>query len=136
MRLRQLGVSDRLARQWLLTHGEAQVSLRLDYIEARPNVKSKVGYLTAALEGQYGSVGGEGQTASPNSRAERLRRILEAVKARSPIQKDADLRLFMAQLSDATKRADFEKHGWLSPLNSERIAAFWEEMNPGLLAKL
>jgi len=136
LRLRQLGVSDRLARQWLSTHGEAQVSLRLDYIEARPNVKSKVGYLTAALEGQYGSVGGAGEAASPNSRAERLRRILEAVKARSPIQKDADRRLFMAQLSDATKRADFEKHGWLSPLNSERIAAFWEEMNPGLLGGL
>ena len=42
----------------------------------------------------------------------------------------------MAQLSDGTKRADFEKHGWLSTLNMERIAAFWEEMNPGLLAGL
>lgn len=135
-RLRELGVSDRLARQWLSTHGEAQVSLRLDYIEARPNVKSKVGYLTAALEGQYESLGGAGEAVPQDGRAERLRRILEAVKARSPIQRDADRRLFMAQLSDGTKRADFEKHGWLSPLNSERIAAFWEEMNPGLLSGL
>lgn len=50
-RLRELGVSDRLARQWLGTHGEEQVLAKLDYVESRENVKSKVGYLTAALEG-------------------------------------------------------------------------------------
>ena len=49
-RLRGLGVSDRLARQWLSAHGEEQVLEKLDYVEARKNVKSKLGYLTAVLE--------------------------------------------------------------------------------------
>ncbi|MFC3567850.1 replication initiation protein [Paracoccus sp. TOH] len=136
-RLRGLGVSDRLARQWLSAHGEEQVLEKLDYVETRKNVKSKLGYLTAALEGNFGPVperAGEG--GGPNPRAERLRRILEAVKARTPTQRDADKRLFLAQLSDARMRDDFEKHGWMSPLNSTRIAAFWEEMSPGLLEGL
>ncbi|GLK65299.1 replication initiation protein [Paracoccus kondratievae] len=130
-RLRSLGVSDRLARQWLASHGEEQVLEKLDYVETRKNVKSKLGYLTAALQGDYGAPVPEAAPSSP--RAERLRRILEAVKARTPTQRDADRRLFLAQLSDARMREDFEKHGWMSPLNANRIAAFWAEMSPGLL---
>lgn len=133
-RLRALGVSDRLARQWLTAHGEEQVLEKLDYVESRKNVKSKVGYLTAALEGNFAPAE-EKPAEPPNPRAERLRRILETVKARTPTQRDADRRLFLMQLADASLREDFEKHGWMSPLNSARIAAFWEEMSPGLLAK-
>lgn len=51
-RLRALGVSNRLARRWLSAHGEEQVAARLDYVETCKNVKSMVGYLTAALEGR------------------------------------------------------------------------------------
>lgn len=133
-RLRALGVSDRLARQWLSSHGEAQVQDKLDYVESRKNVKSKLGYLTAALEGNFGAAEPATIEAVPVSgRAERLRRILEAVKARTPTQRDADKRLFATGLADARLREDFEKHGWMSPLNSARIAAFWQEMSPGLL---
>lgn len=133
-RLRALGVSDRLARQWLASHGEDQVQEKLDYVESRKNVKSKLGYLTAALEGNFGAVEAVAIEAVPvNGRAERLRRILEAVKARTPTQRDADKRLFAAGLADARLREDFEKHGWMSPLNSTRIALFWQEMSPGLL---
>ena len=108
-RLRALGVSDRLARQWLSAHGEKQVLAKLDYVESRPNVKSMVGYLTAALEGDFQTVadgGGAGEGSAPNGRAEVLRRILEAVKARTPTQRDADRRLFLSQISDRRMRED------------------------------
>lgn len=133
-RLRMLGVSDRLARQWLATHGEDHVAAKLDYVETRENVKSKVGYLSAALDGDFGAEDRPADTAPISAKAERLRRILEVVKARTPTQKDADKRLFLSQLSDATARDDFERHGWLSPLNAARIAAFWQEMSPGIFA--
>ena len=133
-RLLQLGVGDRLARQWLATHGEAQVASKLDYVEGRPNVRSKVGYLSAALDGDFGSEQPAAETAPASPRAERLRRILEAVKARTPIQRDADKRLFLSQVSDDSARADFERHGWMSPLNALAIAEFWKEMSPDIFA--
>lgn len=141
-RLRGLGVSDRLARQWLTTHGETQVLEKLDYVESRRNVKSKLGYLTAALDGDFradepeaagqGAAGQGGHEAAPSARAERLRRVMAAVNARTPTQRDADKRLFVMRLPEARLREDFDRHGWMSPLNSDRIAAFWEEMSPGV----
>ena len=132
-RLRDLGVSDRLARQWLNVHGEDQVSAKLAYVEGKKNVKSKVGYLTAALEGDFGEAAVE---APPdpvvNAQAERLRRILDVVKARTPTQRDADRRLFLSQIAEGRARDDFERHGWMSPLNAARIRAFWAEMAPGV----
>ncbi|MFN3525154.1 MAG: replication initiation protein [Paracoccus sp. (in: a-proteobacteria)] len=139
-RLRALGVSDRLARQWLSAHGEEQVAAKLDYVEARPNVKSKVGYLSAALDGNFGAVEppDEAAPANPgtNPRAERLRRILDVIKSRTPTQRDADRRMFLSQLTETAARADFERHGWMSPLNASRIAAFWQDMSPGLFNDL
>ena len=139
-RLRALGVSDRLARQWLTAHGEQQVLAKLAYVEGKDGVRSKIGYLTAALDGKetlaQPGQGAQQATATPqqSARAERLRRILEAVKARTPTQRDADRRLFMSQLADARLREDFERHGWMSPLNAARIAGFWQEMAPDLMA--
>ena len=132
-RLREHGVSDRLARQWLASHGEAQVAAKLDYVEGRPNVKSKVGYLSAALEGDFGRAA-EAPPESP--RTARLRQVQEAVRARTPTQRDADKRLFLSRLSDGRERQDFERHGWLSPLNARRIVQFWEEMSPELFENL
>ena len=54
--------------------------------------------------------------------------------ARTPTQRDADKRLFSSQLTNARLREDFERHGWMSPLNAERIAGFWEEISPDLMA--
>lgn len=141
-RLRALGVSDRLARQWLAAHGEDQVSAKLAYVEAKDDVRSKIGYLTAAFQGaadapapQAGvALTGVALTPAPSPRAERLRRILAAVKARTPTQRDADKRLFASQLPEARLRDDFERHGWLSPLNAARIARFWHEMAPDLMS--
>lgn len=126
-RLRDAGVSDRLARQWLSTHGEDQVAAKLDYVEGREGVRSKVGYLTAALDGDYGATE-PAPAAVPSERAARLGRILEAARARTPTQRDADKRLFLGTLEDGAARADFERHGWTSPMNFDRIAAFWDEM--------
>lgn len=134
-RLRALGASERLARQWLSAHGEAQVRAGLDYVETRKNVVSKVGYLNAALENGFATP----EPAAPevfSPQAERLRRIMELIKSRTPTQRDADRRLFLAQLGDGPARLDFERHGWMSPLNAARIRAFWEDMSPGLFAGL
>ena len=132
-RLRDMGVSDRLARQWLSTHGEEQVAAKLEYVGNRKNVESMVGYLSAALAGDFG---GAEEAAAPepkSPRARRLQRLREAIAARTPTQRDADKRLFLNQLSDPVKRADFERFGWMSPLNADDIAAFWEEVSPGIL---
>lgn len=135
-RLRALGVSDRLSRQWLSVHGEEQVLAKLAYVEGKEGVRSKIGYLTAALQGAAAPAPAPDAPAAPamTARADRLRRILEAVKARTPTQRDADKRLFMRQLTEPRLRDDFERHGWLSPLNAARIARFWREMAPELFA--
>ncbi|MFD2816205.1 hypothetical protein ACFSYD_22755 [Paracoccus aerius] len=56
------------------------------------------------------------------------------MKARTPTQRDADKRLFMSQLADARLRDDFQRHGWMSPLNAARIVEFWQDMSPELMA--
>jgi hypothetical protein len=110
-RLVRLGVADRLARQWIAEHGEAALVAKLDYVEGQGgDVRNPVGYLTAALQ---------------------LRRIQAAVAQRTPTQRDADRRMFLSRLEGAA-RADFERFGWMSPLNAEAVRTFWEEINPGL----
>lgn len=47
--LRGLGVSDRLARQWIAEHGEAYVAEKLAYVGRQSHVKSPVRYLSAAI---------------------------------------------------------------------------------------
>ncbi|MCV6584986.1 MAG: replication initiation protein [Marinibacterium sp.] len=132
-RLRDLGVSDRLARQWISVHGEAQVAAKLDYVGERKNVRSMVGYLSAALDGDFGDDADTPAPQAPASpRAERLRRVQAAVKARTPTQRDADRRLFQSQIEDPEARADFERHGWMSALNAKGIFAFWEELDPAI----
>lgn len=132
-RLRELGVSDRLARQWLSTHGETQVSAKLDYVSGRKNVDSIVGYLSAALEGDFGAKGQGGTPPKPTSaRARRLGRVQELLAERTPTQRDADKRLFLNGIKDSAARTDFERFGWMSTLNARAILAFWAELNPGL----
>lgn len=129
-RLRALGVSDRLARQWMSEHGEDHVRAKIDFVAGQGGVKNPVGYLTAALKNDYGTERG-GFAAKPTTpRARRLARIQELAAARKPTQRDADKRLFMARLSGSL-REDFERHGWMSALNADAIAAFWEDLSPG-----
>jgi hypothetical protein len=138
-RLLELGVSDRLARQWLSAYGEEQVMAKLDYVRQRKDVKSMVGYLTAALKEDYTPPEAEAKpqpTVARTERAERLRRVQAAIEARTPTQRDADKRLFASQLEDDVARGDFERFGWVSPLNIRAIFAFWEDMDPDIFEGL
>ncbi|WP_424989956.1 replication initiation protein [Fluviibacterium sp. S390] len=54
-RLSALGVSDRLARQWIGEHGEAYVAEKLDYVGRQSGVKSPVRYLSAAIRQGFGA---------------------------------------------------------------------------------
>ena len=127
-RLRGLGVSDRLARQWIAEHGEGPVAAKLDYVEGQGNVRSPVRYLTAALREVPAAAEA---VEAPSPRAARLGRLQALVSARSPTQRDADRRMFLRRIEAPVLRADFERFGWMSPLNAEAIFAFWEDLQPG-----
>ncbi|WP_424971742.1 replication initiation protein [Dinoroseobacter sp. S76] len=129
-RLRALGASDRLARQWLRDHGEADVAAKLDYVDGREGVRSPVGYLTAVLSEAQTPVEEPVSEPDPGSRADQLKRVQGIIAGRSPTQRDADRRLFAAQLDTPEARGDFERHGWMSPRNARAIIAFWRELQP------
>lgn len=153
------GISDRLARQWISEHGEDYVREKLSYMEGQGSVKSKVGYLTAAIRDDYKPTADtilepsedakrvaveraekrQAQEAEVDSRraakAERGRKfaiVADVVSGRNPTQRDADKRLFMASLDDDLSREEFRAHGWNSALNASAIFAFWEDMVPGV----
>jgi len=131
-RLRAMGISDRLARQWITEHGEISVQAKLDYVAGQAGVKSPARYMAAALRDEY--VGGEKDSAAAGTltgRAARLERVRDLAAARTPTQRDADRRLFAASILHGDLRADFEMHGWMSALNASAIFEFWEELFPG-----
>lgn len=140
--LRDLGVSDRLARQWLGAHGEVVVADKLAYVNRKEGVQNPARYLAAALRDSYETpeprVGqGPAKAAEPlGVRAARLGRVRDIAAARTPTQRDADKRLFLNQIDDPAARADFERHGWMSALNAQQIFAFWQEMQPEAFAGL
>jgi hypothetical protein len=156
--LRGQGVSDRLARQWITEHGEDYVKQKLSLMEEQAEVKSSVGYLSAALRDDYQP---QQVTAKPEpspeaiaaarrrdqerakeeadyaarqaereERARRLDLVEELVSRRNPTQRDADRQLFMAGLEDDLERENFRAHGWRSALNASAIIGFWQEMEP------
>ncbi len=134
-RLRGMGVSDRLARQWITEHGEATVLAKLDYVAGQGGVRDPARYLAAALRDRYGK---DEATAAPKpplvkelqGRAAKLKRVQELAAARSPTQRDADKRLFVAGIDRSDLRNDFENHGWMSPLNTRAIYEFWNDLFP------
>ena len=128
--LKDLGLSDRLARQWISEHGEDFVAEKLSLVEAQSDVRSPVKYLAAAIERDFQPGEGEGALTAKSDRAVRLQSVSNAVARRSPTQRDADKRLFSSQLTDPVSRADFERHGWMSPMNADAIFAFWQELDP------
>lgn len=132
-RLRSLGISDRLARQWLLEHGEATVSAKMDYMAAQSDVRSPQRYLAAALRDDFQTAPEPKvvPTQATSVRATKLGRVRDLAAARTPTQRDADRRLFLARLDDPAAHADFERHGWMSALNAQAIFAFWDELAPG-----
>ena len=136
-RLRDHGVSDRLARHWLSIHGEDQVAAKLDYVRQRKNVKSMVGYLSTALKENYGDTPDvEVATKLKTARAKRLRRMQAVMNDRTPTQRDADKRQFMNRINDEAGRADFERYGWVSSYDVQAVYDFWEELFPDIFEGL
>jgi hypothetical protein len=136
-RMRALGVSDRLALQWMNEHDETYVRKQVEYVAGQGGVKNPVSYLTAALQQDF-----SGATVSPRNqaapqplsaqagaRAKRLEILQQLVSARSPTQRDADKRMFMSKLEGAAL-LDFENYGWVSSLNHTKIVAFWTDITP------
>ena len=153
------GVSDRLARQWIADHGPGEVERRLDYVAGRGDLRAPAAYLTAAMERAAVTAAApaaappgapapavppapatpapaEAERAARLAEAGEMRRRLAIVEAaaarRSPVQRDADRRLFLETLEDDLDRGEFRRHGWGSRLNAAAICSFWEEMSPGL----
>ncbi|MGB0661757.1 MAG: replication initiation protein [Mangrovicoccus sp.] len=78
----------------------------------------------------------EALSAERRRRAALLERIAQVAAARSPTQRDADRRSFLASLSDPLERDDFARHGWGSALSLRAMQAFWEELAPGVFEDL
>jgi hypothetical protein len=124
-RLKDLGVSDRLARQWMTQHGAAEVEAKLAVLAEQEGVRSPARYLAALLRET------EAPAAAPvSARAQRLGVVQKLVAARTPTQRDADRRMFLAGLGTADLRDDFERHGWMSALNAVAIVGFWRDLFP------
>lgn len=130
-KLRDLGVSDRLARQWLSQHGEVYVEKKLAYVSSRNDVKSPAKYLSAAIAEDY-ETSPTAEDMPKSERAEKLWRMSQVAMTRTPTQRDADKHLFRSRLKDPVRIDDFDRHGWMSALNTSDIFAFWEEMEPGI----
>lgn len=81
-RLIGMGVSDRLARQWISEHGEEHVRGKLEYVEGQGDVKSPVRYLAAALRNDYAPQDAPSPAPSPQAVADAARRQKEAARAR------------------------------------------------------
>jgi len=149
------GVSDRLARQWIAEHGDAYIAEKLSYVAGR-KAKSSVGYLTAAIRDDYKveeeappsaqavaavkeqrksiEADASADEARFSERKERVRKfgiIMDLAAAKNPTQRDADKSLFLSRLEDDLERNDFLKHGWASALNTTKMFAFWQELEPG-----
>ncbi|UWQ60635.1 replication initiation protein (plasmid) [Leisingera caerulea] len=89
--LMELGVSDRLARQWIAEHGEDYVAEKVGYLKGRKGVDSPVRYLSAALRDDYKDAPAEAvKEVSPELlAAAKARKEAEAVAARKAAAEDA-----------------------------------------------
>lgn len=131
-RLRDMGASDRLARQWVAEHGEEYVLAKMDYVAGQSGVQNPVRYLTTALKEDYRDEASKAEVAPPaiKAKAAQLQVVKDLAAARTPTQRDADRRLFLSQVDDPAARLDFERHVWMSALNAKAIQAFWQGMAP------
>ncbi|MEM7645074.1 MAG: replication initiation protein, partial [Pseudomonadota bacterium] len=163
--LRALGVADRLARQWIVEHGEDVVARRIADVERRDGIRSPARYLSAAMRDGWeedapavpdpeavakvaaAQVEAEARSAAERAReaaieterkgrAARLDRVLAAVESRSPVQRDAVAKLFLSRIEGDLEREDFRRFGWRSGINARAIFGFWEEMEPEIFEDL
>lgn len=159
-RLRALGVSDRLARQWIAEHGAQCVVEKLEYVvtqSRKGKVRgSAVGYLSAALRDDWTmrappAPRAQSSAARPSpsvqlaERIAALRRIHRAAcfdavealaSARNPTQRDADRRQFLATIDSGVEREDFRLRGWRSSVNARAIFDFWNALTREALPRI
>ncbi len=153
-RLRDLSVSDRLARSWIAEYGEDYVAEKIAYtIKRAGRIKgAKVQYLNAAIRDDYkeaaveaapqgrGEAEREAQLAEREEglkqrearalRNEKLKAIQSYQAEQSPTRRAADKAAFLRRLDDELSRQDFERNGWDSALNYSDIIAFHEDLVP------
>ncbi|MBU3033899.1 replication initiation protein [Tritonibacter mobilis] len=102
--LRGQGVSDRLARQWITEHGQDYVQEKLDYVAGQGEVKSSVGYLRAAIMGDYSAA--EGSKASPREPVDpEIQAKLDAQRSIQEAEKAAEDAAFKARAAERRERA-------------------------------
>ncbi|WP_413219895.1 replication initiation protein [Tritonibacter mobilis] len=102
--LRGQGVSDRLARQWITEHGQDYVQEKLDYVAGQGEVKSSVGYLRAAIMGDYSAA--EGSKASPRKPVDpETQAKLDAQRSIQEAEKAAEDAAFQARAAERRERA-------------------------------
>jgi hypothetical protein len=83
-RLTGMGVSDRLARQWIAEHGDETVRAKLAYVAGQGGVRSPARYLAAALRDDYAPVAAPApHLPSPEALALAGQRRQEAAEARA-----------------------------------------------------
>ena len=97
--LKGQGVSDRLARQWITEHGSEYVQEKLDYVAAQDGVKSRLGYLQAAIKGDYTPV-----EAEPRITPDQQAKIDATVTARAAEQAE-EAAAFEARARERRNRA-------------------------------
>ncbi len=99
--LRAQGIADRLARQWITEHGQDYVQEKLDYVAGQGEVKSRAGYLRAAITGDYaGSVAPKPAPLDPATEA----KLAEARAARAREQAEEEA-AFDARATERRLRA-------------------------------
>ncbi|MCC5969249.1 MAG: replication initiation protein [Pararhodobacter sp.] len=116
-RLIAMGVSDRLARQWIGEHGAEHVAAKLAYVEGQGGVKSPVRYLAAALRDDYAAPEEQGGAPpSPEALAAAARRHAEdAARKADEASREAEVRrhkrLFAARLARVEAEAQARSPG-------------------------
>lgn len=102
--LRGQGVSDRLARQWITEHGQDYVQEKLDYVAGQGEVKSSVGYLRAAIMGDYSAAeGSKPSTRKPVDPETQAK--LDAQRSIQEAEKAAEDAAFKARAAERRERA-------------------------------
>lgn len=108
------------------------MAMRLDYVEGQACMRHPARYLATVMKEDEAGQGFRPPEVIPNESIRARTRILEifqaAVAARTPTQRDADRRTFHGRMTDANARDDFDRHGWMSPLNHAAIIGCWAEM--------
>ncbi|QIE42995.1 replication initiation protein [Meridianimarinicoccus aquatilis] len=141
--LRSLGVSDRLARQWISEHGEGFVAEKLAYVGRQAHVKSPVRYLTAAIRDGFSETADDSGQVKPSAEqvlVAAVRRVDEEAREEAEKARDAalseerrDRAARMARVRDAAAartptQRDADKRLFLSglkdPLEREDFGRF------------